>query len=303
MSTYSVLDLSYAVSAVALAVDDAYSRYNGTTQPDDPNAGLLRHLANIVADEHRIAHIIGDDQVSDPIKELLKIVFGKSKIFGTIDTSLDGEIGFISYRGAESVLDWVACVAFFGAVPFVGVKPEAQVHAGFLLVYQIVRDSLLSNLNLLAGCKRVIVTGHSLGAAVATLCLLDLEINKQLPGTAALEGVTFASPGVFYGEDSAELFDGLKNLRVYNPKDAITHLPPVGAWHVQGGQAIPPNPHPKGIFGQHSLDATYEPGLEKVLAQYEAAGPDPFPLDPVETTVQLPDIERVVGAVPVPVGA
>lgn len=58
-------------------------------------------------------------------------------------------------------------------------------HTGFVKRYMLVRDDLMQTLKVLSRCQynfsEILITGHSLGGALATLCTLDLanRINKN----------------------------------------------------------------------------------------------------------------------------
>ena len=134
----------------------------------------------------------------------------------------------------------------------------------------------MDQIHLLNGLNRIIVTGHSLGAAVASLCLLDLAGNGD---AKKYDGCTFASPRVFWGETKAFEQAVLKNLRVANPSDIVTHSPAnlAAYFHVKGGLQIPSK-----IEDFHSLLNTYLPGVQKVIKS--STGP----------TVQLQDAEHVL---------
>jgi acetyl esterase/lipase len=68
--------------------------------------------------------------------------------------------------------------------------------------------------------KKVLVTGHSLGGALATLCALRLQ--KDGHGSAAV--YTYASPRV--GNDKFQAAFRLKHERWVNQNDLVTQLPP-----------------------------------------------------------------------------
>ena len=70
-----------------------------------------------------------------------------------------------------------------------------QVHDGFQLTFGRTSDSILSGVqSALAstGVNKVLVTGHSLGAAIATMDALMLRLN--LPATVEMTTTVFGLP-------------------------------------------------------------------------------------------------------------
>ena len=53
---------------------------------------------------------------------------------------------------------------------------HAGIHSGFLKVYNIFRDELLDKIEKI-NPKQIIIAGHSLGGAIATICGLELKIS------------------------------------------------------------------------------------------------------------------------------
>jgi hypothetical protein len=270
MIEYSVTDLEYATFPVLLTVQAVYDRYAGATNVSVPG---ITHLADINADTRRVAALAtkGDEKT----KILLAATFAGGNLFGAIDRDDTKGVGIIAFRGTKSFKEWIDD-ALFDPVKFDEVRSAPLVHAGFRLVYTTVRKSLMDQIHLLDGLNRIIVTGHSLGAAVASLCLLDLAANGDV---AKYDGCTFASPRVFWGGTRAFEETILKNLRVANPADIVTHAPSNFAayFHVKGGLQI----HSK-IKDFHSLLDTYLPGVQKLIEG--ATGP----------TVPLQDAEHVL---------
>ncbi|KAI0645946.1 alpha/beta-hydrolase [Trametes meyenii] len=105
---------------------------------------------------------------------------------------------------------------------------DVQLHSGFQdtqgrtadLVMATVQDGLNST-----GFKRVLVTGHSLGAAVASLDAAMLRM--ALPDDVAVDSVVFGLPRVG-NEPWADLFDSLipNFIHVTNQNDPVPNVPP-----------------------------------------------------------------------------
>jgi len=57
--------------------------------------------------------------------------------------------------------------------------PDCKVHSGFLHAFLELRDDILKGIQSI-GCKRVAVTGHSLGAAVGALAAMELRGEQNI---------------------------------------------------------------------------------------------------------------------------
>lgn len=80
--------------------------------------------------------------------------------------------------GEKINVDWRGNLQNFQATP--GWSAEVKIHAGFLEIYGSMRDTVHRTISTyLSNIPRatVIVTGHSLGAALATVCAHDLECS------------------------------------------------------------------------------------------------------------------------------
>jgi len=113
---------------------------------------------------------------------------------------------YITFRGSDGTADWLDNFKFFKkpvksikynkkTIPYEGISSKIKVHSGFVKQYKSVRQNILDNVRVKrrAGFKKVIVTGHSLGGALATICSLDLQYN--IPDIEVV-CIPFASPRV-----------------------------------------------------------------------------------------------------------
>jgi predicted lipase len=86
----------------------------------------------------------------------------------------DGTLYFC-HMGSNEGIDWLFNFRFFRKkIPYNGTNPKIKVHTGFIETYKLVRDIVQAQVG---GFRKIIVSGHSLGAALATLCALDLQYN------------------------------------------------------------------------------------------------------------------------------
>lgn len=109
-------------------------------------------------------------------------------------------------------------------------------HKGFFDAYMSVRSNLQQTVKqaVSGNVNKILVTGHSLGGALASLCVFDLACNTSYLGLkdrSALSLITFGSPALASnGLQSA--FDTLvpKSTRVYHVNDPIVYI---AAWQFQ----------------------------------------------------------------------
>jgi predicted lipase len=84
---------------------------------------------------------------------------------------------YIVFRGSDKSVDWINNFQFRQQVyPTATANSEVKFHRGFMSAYFAVRKSLLEACGQFEG-QHVIVTGHSLGGALATIAALDIQYN------------------------------------------------------------------------------------------------------------------------------
>ena len=103
----------------------------------------------------------------------------------------------------------------------------ARVHSGFHKAYTSIQDEVKAAVNhlLISHPKaHLLVTGHSLGGALATLAALDMR--KHFPALKVTL-YTFGQPRVGNPEFSNYVFSQLPQsyIRVVNYDDAVAHIP------------------------------------------------------------------------------
>jgi triacylglycerol lipase len=185
-------------------------------------------------------------------------------IFGLMGRNPATGTAFVSFRGSSDVEDWLADL---DAVPdaYLPVSGFGQVHAGFQDVYELGRQSIAANLaTATAGCDQILVTGHSLGAALAVLAAPDIVRNMP-PNKIEPRLITFAGPRVGL-TDFADAFNAAIEscFRVVNFLDVVPYVPPAPYVHV-GAQIAVDSGGPVQIGWRHSLIA-YRNGLSALIA-------------------------------------
>lgn len=136
----------------------------------------------------------------------------------------------IAIRGTANILEWVDDAQFLRtACPIAGGAGETE--DGFSGVYTSLRidhDDAAPKIaayiqSILQPGDSVVVCGHSLGGALATLCAYDLALNVKPAGLAMY---TYASPNVG-NQQFADSFNAAvpDAWRIVNPFDVVPHVP------------------------------------------------------------------------------
>ena len=125
---------------------------------------------------------------------------------------------------------------------------NCYIHYGFQTAYNTIVSQMKSNLKTLQAsypsATKLVVTGHSLGGALATLFAMDMLVNEK---ASNVNLVTFGSPRVgntAFSQFTNSLITGT-NLRVTYNNDVITVLPLVlmGFKHVGAEVHYVPSGH------------------------------------------------------------
>lgn len=137
----------------------------------------------------------------------------------------------IAFRGTDSKINWISNFCFEKKIiPYGNSDSNIRVHRGFLENYKSIRQTIHKMIPH-NSCK-ITVTGHSLGAALAVLCAIDLQYNFE---NHDIEVYLFGCPRVgnaaFAKSYNKRIF---KTLRVSNGNDIVTKIPPAifGFRHV-----------------------------------------------------------------------
>jgi len=151
---------------------------------------------------------------------LKKWIGGPHGTDGFIATSSDHRVMVLAFRGTETKPEDVLADGFAVSGPWV---KTGQVHQGFARAYGGVRDEV--NAVLAEHQGTLLITGHSLGAALATLAAADQADREPEPPTL----ITFGSPLVGDTDFSGSLqglVDGGNIKRFVDCCDLVTRIPP-----------------------------------------------------------------------------
>lgn len=175
----------------------------------------------------------------------------KYSVLGYVGVHQEARRIVVAFRGTVSIVNWISNLNFFMMkYPATACGPKCEVHRGFYESYLSVRDSLVADVLFLQRQYpkfTVLVTGHSLGAALALLCAVDLstfppeKLPKHSSGPSLrdsltpLELYTFGEPRVGNALMVAYVSRVLaysKQFRVVHGRDPVPHLPPRSTGYV-----------------------------------------------------------------------
>lgn len=242
--------------------------YHSERQPTLFKPGVALPLQPLVLEAARLAYLRAEDtqdarqQLDDA---LARVGFGPASCF------VDRTTGSYGY-GARRVSDRTRLLAFRGTQPddlndllsdlnFPPVdwpESDGQVHAGFALA---ARSLLLAVRQWLAAPEAaqdtLVITGHSLGAAIATLMAATLQ-------PALL--VTLGSPRVGNATFTAALTANVRGVRYVDCADIVTQVPPTVLGYTH---AYPPSYiTAKGGLVEHPTEALMAMDRRQAKAAY-----------------------------------
>lgn len=132
------------------------------------------------------------------------------------------------FRGTESTEDWykdAECDQVAYELP--NVNQAGGVHKGFFDLYRSLRSDLLDQLNALGGVRRLTVTGHSLGAALAMVSMPDLMANALVHQAQTVFQYNLAGPRTGDPVFASALNNGPAHIyRIVNSCDLVPDVPP-----------------------------------------------------------------------------
>jgi len=206
----SILALLTTSASVALAFDWTYGNYSLWHSENaycDPSSYLTRTNKGV------LTGFVGTYFIYDESHDTN----------GYVGYTSSQQTIYVSFRGSESIQNWVDNLdAVLTDYPLCG---NCEVHRGFYEAEQASIANVVSQVRALKSqfpSYSVIVTGHSLGAALATLTALDL-VNQ---GVSSVRLFNFGSPRVGNDEFVAYVDSKLGDRnRVTHHKDMVVHTP------------------------------------------------------------------------------
>ena len=144
----------------------------------------------------------------------------------------------VAFRGSESWKDWLINLSRYQSdYPHLD---GARVHTGFLRQHDALWQRLVSHLQTYVALESrgILVTGHSLGGALATL--FAVRIARLLP-SVSVACYVFCSPRVGNRAfvEGGDMLDNLSFLRMNNAYDLVPHVPIYGYMHTRNVVTLP----------------------------------------------------------------
>lgn len=138
----------------------------------------------------------------------------------------DSSTIYVVFRGTTNLKNVLVDLAFFKK-PVWEDLPDLKVHSGFRSSYLNLAPNVLLSIRTAslkcASCKHVVFTGHSLGAAVATIAAADFARSNP---SLSFELFTLGSPRVGNSEFAAYATKMVPmNTRWSHANDPVVHLP------------------------------------------------------------------------------
>ncbi|MFW6028972.1 MAG: lipase family protein [Halanaerobiales bacterium] len=122
-----------------------------------------------------------------------------------------GDVLYINFKGSDSPKDWLFNFSLLPVKsPYKDMQDKYFAHGGFSKLYHIARDDIHNKFKK-EKPKKIVIVGHSLGGALATLCYADFMWHKENIDEyrdVKIVGMASGSPRVGY-------FINFKNLKKY----------------------------------------------------------------------------------------
>lgn len=129
------------------------------------------------------------------VKAVIQAPEANAPVIACVAIDSVNSVLYVFIRGTETQQEWLDDLKFQQVTlpVWFGNTPGVLVHDGFLNLWLGFQDSIMSAItDSLSSVSRVVISGHSLGGALASLCALLLSLNTTLP----IYGYTFGKPRV-----------------------------------------------------------------------------------------------------------
>ena len=139
----------------------------------------------------------------------------------------------VSFRGTkeDSIMNWIYDLSMAKVKMHIAGHPDdVNVHEGFYDAWNIHKDAVLSAVGTLQKkypSYSILVTGHSLGASMATLCVVDLRFNY---GFRISSLINFGSPRTGDKKFADIVRSSFDVWRVTHNADIVSSFPSRGFW-------------------------------------------------------------------------
>ena len=204
---------------LGMLVEQAYMQFDCY---ENKSAWLLSEEYRLLSEITLDANSIRNDKT---FQSMMKFVGVSEKSNIRIPIGFIAEKGnnlYTIFRGTKTPKEWIS--NFTVILKEYSISGFGEVHNGFLDMYDSLQKTII---DILSSCKRsksLYIAGHSLGAALATLAVPDINKNAICNIKAVY---LFGSPRV--GDDSfVKAYNdryGKKTFRIVNTSDIVTSIP------------------------------------------------------------------------------
>ena len=231
-SRKSLVDITESASVWYPIEDEntARSEYKQSVT-DQYNESIAFYLARITSASYCSAFTIMHwnclpCSLVSPLQSIKVVVDPKNDFQGIVGYSLEHDAIIISYRGSIDIQNWVDDFTFVQKEEYKNL-PNVLVHEGFFRLYQEVAKQVVASIQEIRKEHAeaiILVTGHSMGGAVALICAFELSVLLALNVQAVY---TFGQPRVGNFAFAELMRKNVPNLyRVTHYHDIVPHLPP-----------------------------------------------------------------------------
>jgi len=150
--------------------------------------------------------------------------FQEDEPFAFVATGSD-QVAYLVFRGTDSDADWVENLKF-DLVDYPHAPGYGRVNQGFSGIYASMSADVLQVLTAIQPHAKLVITGHSLGCALATLAVPDIMANLPQANSGSIVHCNFASPRTGDPEfASAYNACHIKTFRLVNTCDIVPTVP------------------------------------------------------------------------------
>lgn len=171
------------------------------------------------------------DDLTEGFEMIELVVDVQHCLQGFVGVAPDLNAIVIAFRGTQgnSIQNWIEDLYWKQLDIDYPDMPDAMVHHGFYSAYYntTIRSGILEAIERakgLYGNIEIMITGHSMGGAMAAFCGLDLVVNYKIHNVQVM---TFGQPRIGNTAFSSRYSKLVPNtIRVTNKHDIVPHLPP-----------------------------------------------------------------------------
>lgn len=209
-----------------------YRHLTGNSIKETKIAARLSHLSYL--ETHNPEFTLGHFENFPSVVESSPIAQTRAHVW----TDPKTRTAFVSFRGTSSWLDVVYDLHTRPVLAHPLIRPNATIHAGFKVKFFSIKNQLEDLLKRdMDNFEKIIITGHSLGGALATIAAPFLA---ELFPSKSIKCISFGAPRVGNHHFVEWFRDKVEtNVRIVNEHDPVPHLPiGLSFHHVSDGICI-----------------------------------------------------------------